>query len=131
MLNFSISELIFSETALKNNISNIPDLKALDNILNLIFYCLQPVRNLMQKPMLITSGYRCKKLNDLVKGAKNSLHLSGCAVDFAVKDMKPEDIVSMISKSNIPFDELINEYDKWVHISFVKNNNRYKVMKIN
>lgn len=131
MLNFSISELIFSKTALENNINNIPDLKALDNILNLIFYCLQPVRNLIQKPMLITSGYRCKKLNDLVKGAKNSLHLSGCAVDFVVEGMKPGEIVNMISKSNIPFDELINEYDKWVHLSFVKNKNRYKLMKIN
>ena len=130
MLNFSISELISSDIAKKNNIYNFPSEKELNNILELIFYCLQPIRNLIQKPMFITSGYRCKKLNELVNGAKNSSHLRGCAVDFIVKEIPIKDIVEIISNSNIPFDELINEYDKWVHISFVKGKNRRKILKI-
>ena len=80
--------------------------------------------------MIITSGYRCKKLNELVNGAKNSPHLRGCAADFIVKEMPIKDVVEIISNSNIPFDELINEYDKWVHISFVKGKNRRKILKI-
>ena len=79
MLNFSLSELIFSNTAIKHNISNMPDIQSLDNLLELFFYCLQPIRNLINKPMIITSGYRSSKLNSLVGGKTNSLHLSGCA----------------------------------------------------
>ncbi|MBR3604825.1 MAG: hypothetical protein IKL52_02205 [Candidatus Gastranaerophilales bacterium] len=130
MLNFSISELIYSDIAKKFNINNFPSEKELNNILELIFYCLQPIRNLIQKPMIITSGYRCKKLNELVNGVKNSSHLRGCAADFIVKEIPIKDVVEMISNSNIPFDELINEYDKWVHISFVKGKNRRKILKI-
>ena len=130
MLNFSISELIYSDIAKKSNINNFPSEKELNNILELIFYCLQPIRNLIQKPMIITSGYRCKKLNELVNGAKNSSHLRGCAADFIVKEIPIKDIVEIISNSNISFDELINEYDKWVHISFVKGKNRRKILKI-
>ena len=130
MLNFKISELIYSDIAIKNNIKNEPDIIVLDNLLNLIFYCLQPVRNLIKKPMIVTSGFRCSKLNNLVKGAKNSSHLTGCAVDFIVKDLPVSHVVKMISNSNIPFDELINEYNQWVHISFVKDKNRYKILNI-
>ena len=44
-LNFSMSELIYSDTAVRNNINNMPDINSLDCMLNLIVYCLQPVRD--------------------------------------------------------------------------------------
>ncbi len=131
MINFSISELIDSDVAKKNNIYNMPDINSLDNMLNLIFYCLQPVRNLINKPMIITSGFRCKKLNQLVGGATNSQHLSGCAADFIVKGMNPNEIIKIISSSDIIFNQLINEYDKWVHISYIKNNNKNQILTLN
>ena len=130
MLNFSISELIKSDIAIKNGISNIPNVEQLDNILNLIFYCLQPARNLINAPMIITSGFRCKKLNELVGGAIGSHHLSGCAADFVIKGISPNKIIEIISDSNIPFNELINEYDRWVHISYLKQGNKRKIIKI-
>ena len=130
MLNFTISEFLSSNVAKKNNIQNIPNPKQLDNILNLIFYCLQPVRNFIRKPIIITSGFRCKKLNDLVGGVKNSNHLSGCAADFVIKNYSPSEIIEIISSSDIPFSELINEYDKWVHISYLKHGNERKIMTI-
>ena len=126
MLNFTISEFLSSNVAKKINIQNIPYPKQLDNILNLIFYCLQPVRNLIRKPIIITSGFRCKKLNDLVGGVKNSNHLSGCAADFVIKNYSPSEIIEIISSSDIPFSEHINEYDKWVHISYLKHGNKRK-----
>ena len=130
MLNFKLSELIYSEVAINNNINNMPDVLSLDNILNLIFYCLQPARNLLAQPMIITSGYRCKKLNSLVGGVKNSAHLFGCAADFIVKNCSVSHVIAIISNSDIEFDQLINEYDKWVHISYAKNKNRRQILKI-
>ena len=130
MINFKISELVYSDVANKNQISNIPDLNSLDNLLNLIVYCLQPVRNLLNKPMIITSGYRSNKLNQIVGGSFNSQHLSGCAADFKVKGLSNSKIVELIKKSNIEFDQLINEYNSWVHISYIKGKNRKQVLYI-
>ena len=63
----------------------MPDIKSLDCMLNLIVYCLQPLRDKLQKPMIITSGFRNQKVNDLVGGVLTSQHTKGQAVDFIVK----------------------------------------------
>lgn len=132
MLNFSIKELIHSDIAIQEGISNIPSIEEIDNMLELIFYCLQPIRNKLNKPMKITSGYRCKKLNNhpLIKGAINSQHLKGYAVDFKVSEMSIQQVIEFIVKNKFEFDQLINEYNRWVHISFVKGKNRKQVLKI-
>lgn len=129
MLNFKISELIKSDIAIKYNINNMPDINALDCMLDLIYFCLQPIREIIKKPMIITSGYRNKEVNKLVGGVFNSQHCLGQAVDFIVKGAKPEQIIKIIKNTNIEYDQLINEYDKWVHISYRKNNNRIQVLK--
>lgn len=128
-LNFKISELIHSDTAIKYNINNMPDINSLDNMLNLIIYCLQPIRDKIKKPMIITSGYRNTEVNRLVGGNPNSQHKKGQAVDFIIKDMTPKQIVDFIKKSGIEYDQLINEYDKWVHVSYNKGYNRKQVLK--
>ena len=129
-LNFLISELIKSDIAIKNNINNMPDIRALDNILNLIVYCLQPIRDKLKKPMVITSGYRCLKVNQLAGGKSNSQHLTGEAADFHVPGMSVQETIEFIKRSGVDFDQLINEYDKWVHISYCKAGNRRSVFKI-
>lgn len=128
-LNFKMSELIYSETAVKKNINNMPDINSLDNMLNLIVYCLQPIRDKLKKPMVITSGYRNSQVNKLVGGVSNSQHTNGQAVDFTVSGITPAQVVDFIKKSGIEFDQLINEYDKWTHISFNKGKNRKQVLK--
>lgn len=127
-LNFTMSELIKSDKAKQNNIKNTPDTVALDNMLNLIVYCLQPIRELLRKPVVITSGFRCPQLNKLVGGVANSQHMTGCAADFVATGETIEGIIFKIQTSGIEYDQLINEYNKWVHISFVKGKNRRQVL---
>ena len=128
-LNFKISELIHSDEANKRKINNMPDINSLDNMLELIVYCLQPIRDKLKKPMIITSGYRNAQVNKLVGGVSNSMHQYGQACDFKVSGMTPAQVVEFIKKSGVEFDQLICEYDKWVHISYVKGNNRKQVLK--
>lgn len=123
-LNFSISELIKSDIAKQSGIDNTPTIKEIDNLLNLIFYCLQPIRDKLNKPMIITSGYRNTKVNFLAGGKINSQHLTGCAADFHVKGMTVQQVIDFIVKSGVEYDQLINEFNKWVHISFNKGKNR-------
>lgn len=128
-LNFKISELIHSDTAVRANINNMPDINSLDYMLDLIVYCLQPIRDKIGKPMIITSGYRNSTVNYLVDGVDTSQHTKGQAVDFTVKDMTVKEVIEFIKKSGVEFDQLINEYNKWVHISFVKGKNRKQILK--
>jgi hypothetical protein len=127
-LNFKISELIYSDKAIEYNINNMPDINALDNMLELIFYCLQPIRDLIKKPMIITSGFRNQQVNFLAGGALNSQHKEGKAADFIIKGMTPKEIVEIIKNSNIEYDQLIDE-KTWVHISFNKGKNRKQILK--
>lgn len=132
MLNFTMSELLHSNIAKKYNISNIPDKEALDNMLLLIVECLQPIREVLGKPMIISSGYRSARLNGhpLIKGNPNSQHCKGQAVDFTVKGMTPKQIIEKIVASGIEFDQCISEKNCWVHLSYNKGKNRKQVLKI-
>ena len=126
-LNFKISELIHSDIAIQSNINNMPDVNSLDNLLELVFHCLQPIRNLIKKPMIITSGYRNNQINFLAGGVFNSQHKEGKAADFIIKGMTPKEIIEIIKKSDIEFDQLINE-KTWVHISYNKGQNRKQIL---
>ena len=130
MLNFTITELVKSDTAERQGINNTPDINSLDNLLELIFYVLQPLRNKLGKPMVITSGFRSAKVNQLVGGVSNSQHLYGQAADFVVNGMTPAQVVEFIKKSGIEYDQCINEYDQWTHISFNKGHNRRQSFKL-
>lgn len=129
-LNFLMSELIHSDTAILHKVNNMPDVNSLDNLLNLIFYVLQPIRDRLQKPMVITSGYRSKVLNRLVNGSSTSQHTNGMAADFKVPGMTVKEVIKVIKAMNIEYDQLINEYNQWVHISFNKQNNRNQYLEI-
>jgi hypothetical protein len=129
-LNFSFSELLYSNTAEQYRIKNIPDLEEADNLLELIVYCLQPIRDKLNKPMIVSSGYRCEELNNKIGGVKNSQHTKGQAVDFKVKGMTVKEVINFIVDNDFEFDQLINEHDMWVHISYAKGKNRKQVLKI-
>lgn len=127
-LNFSISELIKSENAIKAGIDNTPSIKEIDNLLNLIFYILQPCRDKFGA-LKVTSGYRNSKVNFLANGAINSNHLTGCAADIIPLNATFRQVYDFII-NNLDYDECFIEKNsngkKWLHIAFVKGRNRKK-----
>ena len=129
-LNFKLSELIHSDTAIKWNINNMPDINSLDCMLDLIVFCLQPIRELLGMPMIITSGFRSKDVNTLIGGKPTSQHCKGQAADFIINGMSVPEIIQKIKQSGIEYDQLINEYNKWVHISYIKGKCRKQYIKI-
>lgn len=129
-LNFTMSELLYSDTAKKYGIKNMPNNpEVFDNMLLLITECLQQLREYIQKPMIITSGYRSQLLNQQIGGVDTSQHCKGQAADFIVKGMSIEQIILAVKRSGIEFDQCINEYNQWVHISYNKGKNRKQTLK--
>jgi zinc D-Ala-D-Ala carboxypeptidase len=114
--NFSLEELTFSQVASRRGLDNTPSDKVKDNLERLAFF-LEQVRKVFNKPFLINSGYRSREVNEAVGGSKTSQHCEGCAVDFNVKGMSPSAVVRAIINANIPYDQVILEFDSWVHIS--------------
>ena len=114
--NFSLEELTFSQVASRRGMDNTPSDKVKDNLERLAFF-LEQVRKVFNKPFLINSGYRSREVNESVGGSKTSQHCEGCAADFNVKGMSPNAVVRAIVDANIPYDQVILEFDSWVHIS--------------
>ena len=118
--NFSLEQLIYSETAVRERIDNTPRADVVDN-LRLLAEGLERVHMLTGFPLEISSGYRSPELNRRVGGAKFSQHTQGLAADFTCAEFGPPvDIIKAIRDSDIEFDQCILEYAKWVHISFSK-----------
>jgi len=69
------------------------------------------------KPIMISSGLRTKKVNDAVGSRDTSQHRIGCAADFRVPGMTPDQVVKAIVASGIGYDQVIREFDRWTHIS--------------
>jgi zinc D-Ala-D-Ala carboxypeptidase len=116
--NFSLEQLIYSETAESERIDNTPGADIVRN-LQLLATGLEQVQALTGFPLEISSGYRCPELNQRVGGAKTSQHTQGQAADFTCAEFGPPvDIIKAIRDSDIEFDQCILEYARWVHISF-------------
>lgn len=128
---FSLEELIYSDTALRLQINNDPPPIVLENLIYTASQ-LELVRNILNNNSInITSGYRCLSLNMSIGSKSTSQHITGEAVDFKCPQFGPPRlIIQALRYSNLIFDQLILEFDSWVHVSFVKQNNRHQVLVI-
>jgi hypothetical protein len=117
--NFSLSEFTFSQTAARAGHPLVPTDKARNYIIQLTRTTLQPIRDLVGRPVIITSGYRDKWLNSQIGGAANSQHMKGQAADIIVPGISTTDLCNQIIEAGIRFDQLISEFGRWVHISSV------------
>lgn len=114
---FTLEELTHSQQAVRARIDNTPDKAVLFN-LKQIASLLEDVRYMLgYKSILVSSGYRCTKLNTLIGGAKNSQHMLGLAVDFTCPTFgTPRQICQQLLDMGLQFDQLICE-GTWVHVS--------------
>lgn len=128
---FSIAEFLRSDAADKHQISNMPAdeelLAVLNNINALVNNVLDPLRAMIGHPIIITSGYRSQRVNELVGGSKTSQHLTGQAADFRVQGYTPQqmNVVYQTIQMCFDVDQLIFYPPKnIIHISWNGDKNR-------
>ena len=154
---FTISELTASATALREGIDNRPTESAYHLLHVLVEQLLDPIREAWGEPIVVSSGYRCKELNALVGGVKNSHHMLGCAADITAPLLSPQGgkkssamseylplgggreganrklfnlIQQMQQEGKIRFTQLILEGDgRWIHLSYVPSDLRCQVIE--
>ena len=121
--NFTLDEMLASQTAKRKNIMNVPDAQQMCNLAALVHNILQPLRDWWGKEVKIGSGFRSKDLNKAVGGVPNSQHLAGQAADLCIDgDLKKGRQWIIWIMENCDFDQLIFEHNTkgsyWVHVSF-------------
>jgi uncharacterized protein YcbK (DUF882 family) len=114
--NFTLDELIASQTAARKGLDNTPNATEVANLVR-VAALLEEVRALLNKPILINSGFRSKPVNDAVGSRDTSQHRIGCAADIRVTGMTPREVVEACIKANIGYDQIIEEFGSWTHIS--------------
>lgn len=137
---FTLEELTYSYTAKQYNIDNRPNKFQISELTRLCKNILEPIRQKTGKPIIISSGYRCKELNDRIGGAKNSLHCDGDAVDIKIKLSNSElmkIIPQMINNNEIELRTCIFEKCNksktdcaWVHLDVNNKTHSYRKNKI-
>lgn len=114
--NFTLEELTHSETAVRLGLDNTPSKDVESNLVRLA-RMLEDVRKVLGRPIMVNSAYRSQEVNKAIGSKPTSQHCIGCAADIKVPGLTPDNIVKEILKTNIEFDQLIREFDSWVHIS--------------
>ena len=120
---FTLEELTASEIGARNGWDNTPNEAEVQNLERLALM-LEQVRKILNKPIIVNSAFRSKKVNDGVGSKDTSQHRIGCAADIRVPGMNPEQVCRAIIASDIQFDQLIREFYNpetkaggWTHIS--------------
>jgi len=114
--NFTLEELTASEIAQRRNLDNTPNASETANLVR-VAELLEQVRSLLNKPILVNSAFRSKPVNDAVGSKDSSQHRIGCAADIRVPGMTPKQVVQACIDGGIPFDQIIEEFGSWTHIS--------------
>ena len=111
---FTFAELTITD---HREFDNTPDEKSLENLKRLAIF-LEEVKAIFGgKPILVSSAYRSAPVNAAVGSKEKSQHRVGCAADFRIPGITPDEIVRRIVASDLPYDQVIREFDAWTHIS--------------
>lgn len=128
---FTLSELTRSATAVRLGIDNTPPQECVTALEVLVDNVLNPLRRAWGRPVTVTSGYRCQRLNAAVGGARNSQHIVGEAADItAGSSADNRRLFQLIVSLGLPFDQLIDEHDfSLVHVSY-SSRHRRQILKL-
>lgn len=122
--NFSLVEMVKSETALRNGLDNTPTPEVIGNLRILCEKVLQPLRTAYDRGVKVNSGYRSPDVNAAVGGSRTSDHTRGQAADIEIPGVSNYDLARYIEQ-NLPYTQLILEFytpgipdSGWVHVSY-------------
>jgi zinc D-Ala-D-Ala carboxypeptidase len=111
---FTLAELTHTS---HRQFDNTPNETELANLQKLAEF-LEQVKTLLDgKPIMINSAFRSKAVNDSVGSKDTSQHRLGYAADIRVPGMTPDQVVRALVASDLPFDQVIREFDAWTHVS--------------
>ena len=136
--NITLDELTKSQTAERKGINNNPGPKQIENIKALAVNVLQPVRSHFDKPLIISSGFRCAQLCIEIGSKITSQHVAdndAAAADFEIPGVDNRELATWI-KNELEFDQLILEFYRdneptsgWIHCSYSTNHNRNQSLR--
>ena len=133
--NFSLNELIKSQTAERKGIDNTPSPTHQANLQSLCTHILQPVRDHFNRVVTVSSGYRSEALCVAIGSKITSQHAKGQSADFEIFGVSNKELANYINE-NLDYDQLILEYWKesdpnsgWVHCSFNLQGNRKQYLR--
>jgi hypothetical protein len=111
---FTLEELTHTDHREYENTPNETELENLKRLANF----LEEVKTVLGgRPVMVNSAFRSKQVNDAVGSRDSSQHRIGCAVDIRIPELTPDQVVKTIMASDLPYDQLIREFDRWTHIS--------------
>jgi hypothetical protein len=117
-VHFTLEELTHTD---HRKFDNTPNSQETANLIRLAGL-LEDVKLLLgNKPIMVNSAFRSKQVNDAVGSKDTSQHRIGCAADIRVPNMTPDEVVRAVIASDLPFDQIIREFDRWTHISVPSN----------
>ena len=111
---FTLAELTHTD---HRQFDNTPNAAELANLKRLAEFLETVKTTLGGKPVMISSAFRSKAVNDAVGSRDTSQHRQGLAADFKVPGMTPDAVVRAIIAAKLPYDQLIREFDAWTHAS--------------
>ena len=112
--NFTLEELTVTD---HRDLDNTPGEDAVINLARLALILERVKSAVGNKPVMVTSGYRSKAVNDAVGSKDTSQHRLGCAADIRVPGLTPKEVIEKCLEFKLHFDQIILEFDSWVHIS--------------
>ena len=133
--NFTLQELIYSDTAIRRGIDNKPNDETIENLKIVCENILEPVREYFKAPVVVSSGYRSVEVCEAVGSSAKSQHTKGQAADFEIFGIPNKDVADWIV-NNIDFDQCILEFwnenepnSGWIHCSFNSAGNRKQYLR--
>ena len=102
--NFTLAEMIKSQTAERKGINNNPNEDNIENLQRLCEHILQPVREHYGKVVSVSSGFRSPELCVAIGSSVTSQHASGQAADFEIYGVSNKELADYIA-DNLDFSQ--------------------------